>query len=91
MKDLGTLVLSLPRIPSPRIGTANEGPRNFGSKLTKLRIGTSHEGLRDFGSEFTKNTLPPELELLMEVLGTLVLGLPRITPPLQNWNFSWRI
>ena len=36
--------------------------------------------MEDFSSELIENTLPPEVELLMEVLGTLVLNLPRITP-----------
>ena len=59
------------------------------------RIGTSHGGLMDFSSELTRNTPSPELEPLMEDLGTqnntiqlTVLSLPRISP--QNWNFSWR-
>ena len=45
MEDLGTSVLSLPRIPStlfPRIGISHGRLRDFGSELT---IGTSHGGL----------------------------------------------
>ena len=34
------------------------------------RIGTSHGGLMDFSSELTRNTPSPELEPLMEDLGT---------------------
>ena len=82
MEDFRTLVLSLPRIPSSlRIGTCHGGLKDFGSELTKntppSRIGTSHGRLRNFGSELTKNTPLPELELIMEDLGTLVLSLPR--------------
>ena len=43
----------------------------------------------DFGFWGLKKP-PPQLELLMEDLGTLVLSLPRIPPPHLNWNFSWR-
>ena len=55
-----------------------------GKSVTRIHpppIGTSHEELGDFGSELTKNTPVPELELLMEGLGTSVLSIPRIPPP----------
>ena len=34
------------------------------------RIGNSHGGLMDFSSELTRNTPSPEMEPLMEDLGT---------------------
>ena len=40
--------------------------------------GTAHGGRRDFPSELTNNTPTPELECLIEDLGTSVLSLARI-------------
>ena len=88
-----TSVLSLPRIPlTPRIGTSHGRLRDFGSELNKNTPPPPHQ-THTQNWNFLWRTLvlslprirppPPELELLMEDLGTLVLNLPRIplTPP----------
>ena len=63
MDDLGTLVLSSPRIlPLPRTGTFHGGLGDFGSYLTQdtpPRTGTSCGELKDFGYKLTQNTHSP--------------------------------
>ena len=67
MEDLGTSVLSLPRItpppPQKELELLMEHLRTSGLSLPKYspppKFGTSHGGHRDCGSELTKNILLP--------------------------------
>ena len=72
MEDLGTSVLSLPKIPPPRLEVVMEdlGTLVLSLPRTPSPIITSHGGIRDFSSELTKNNpLPP-------------------AHPKADWNFS---
>ena len=59
MEDLGTSVLSLPKIPPPRLELVNEDLGTLVLSLSRIPspIITSHGGIRDLSSELT-NPLP---------------------------------